>query len=481
MPTEADVLIAGGGPAGAACALRLSRYGFRVLLFDKGEGKRQHVGESLPSSLRVVLETLGIELPPEVVVARPPLHLVYWGEMQGGEPWSGLSERERSLLVWRGPFDRLLRDSAAAAGARLLTDAVSEVKRRPRGGVEIRTVRGRSYRGRFFIDASGRSGVVARSYRRKEVGFRTLALTGHFRTAEAAPPTLIEAFENGWIWTAPLANGLRDVTVMLDAPGPGSDREALFFRSLSKAPHAERLVASLEVSRAVRGIDATPYDARRFCASDFLLAGDAASFLDPLAAHGVHKAMDGALVAAIVTRTILERPASAEAAAQFYDQRERSIVRAITERLQGLYRQERRFAMRPFWRRRAEGERSESRSEKRWGWGRSALMEDRELAPASRPPLDPRARLRGRAALCEAPVLEGDFVERREVLMAPGAERPVRFLGTVCLPDLYKDVLSAGSALAGAGRSPAGVDRALQAVDWLYRRGYLEPGESKEL
>jgi flavin-dependent dehydrogenase len=481
MLVEADMLIAGGGPAGAACALRLSQYGFRVLLFDKGEGKRQHVGESLPSSLRVVLETLGIELPPEVMVARPPLHLVYWGPMQGGEPWSGLSERESSLLVWRGPFDRWLRDSAAAAGAGLVEDAVSEVKRRPRGGVEIRTVRGRSYRGRFFVDATGRSAVLSRSYRRKETGFRTLALTGHFRTAETEPPTLIEAFENGWIWTAPLANGLRDVTVMLDAPERGSDREALFFRSLSKAPHAERLVASLPVSGGIRGIDATPYDARRFCGGDFLLAGDAASFLDPLAAHGVHKAMDGALVAAIVARTILERPENAEAAAQFYDERERSIVRVITERLQGLYRQETRFAQRPFWRHRAEGERSESRSEKRWGWGPSALMEDRASAPSLRRPLDLRAPLRGRAAVCEAPVLEGDFVERREVLMAPGAERPVRFLGTVCLPDLYQDVLSAGSALEAAGRSPAGVDRALQAVDWLYRQGYLEPGESKEL
>jgi flavin-dependent dehydrogenase len=463
MPVEADMLIAGGGPAGAACALRLSQYGFRVLLFDKGEGKRQHVGESLPSSLRVVLETLGIELPPEVMVARPPLHLVYWGPMQGGEPWSGLSERESSLLVWRGPFDRWLRDSAAAAGAGLVEDAVSEVKRRPRGGVEIRTVRGRSYRGRFFVDATGRSAVLSRSYRRKETGFRTLALTGHFRTAETEPPTLIEAFENGWIWTAPLANGLRDVTVMLDAPERGSDREALFFRSLSKAPHAERLVASLPVSGGIRGIDATPYDARRFCGGDFLLAGDAASFLDPLAAHGVHKAMDGALVAAIVARTILERPENAEAAAQFYDERERSIVRVITERLQGLYRQETRFAQRPFWLRRS---------------GTASTREP--IHPPSRP-LDARAPLRGRAAVCEAPVLEGDFVERRKVLMAPGAERPVRFLGTVCLPDLYQDVLSAGSALEAAGRSPAGVDRALQAVDWLYRQGYLEPGESKEL
>lgn len=99
------MLIAGAGPAGASAAIRLSRLGHRVLLLDRGEKKRQHVGESLPSSIRVVLSALGIELPSELVVRRPPAHLVYWGEMQGGRSWSDVPERESSLLVWRGPFD----------------------------------------------------------------------------------------------------------------------------------------------------------------------------------------------------------------------------------------------------------------------------------------------------------------------------------------------------------------------------------------
>src|SRR3989304_2060247 len=88
---DADVLIAGGGPAGASSALRLSQYGHEVLLLDKGpkgDVKRQHVGESLPSSIRVVLTTLGLERPPELVVRRRPAHLAYWGEMQGGRPWA---------------------------------------------------------------------------------------------------------------------------------------------------------------------------------------------------------------------------------------------------------------------------------------------------------------------------------------------------------------------------------------------------------
>jgi len=462
---DADVLIAGGGPAGASCALRLSQYGHEVLLvdvLDRGEGKRQHVGESLPSSIRVVLATLGIELPPEVVVKRPPSHLVYWGGMQGGRSWVEVPERESSLLVWRGPFDRFLREAATAGGARLLSDAVSQVKR-SRGAVEIRTVGGAELRGRFFVDATGRSGVLARSYRRKERRFRTLALTGHFLTEETDSPTIVEGFDDGWIWTAPLANGLRDVTVMLEASERGSDRVSRFRSALGRAPNVSSLVSGASLEGSLRGIDATPYDASRFCGADFLLAGDAASFLDPLSAHGVHKAMDGALLAAVTAHTILQRPERASDASEFYHHRESAIYRITTERLRALYRQETRFETSLFWRKRSEGPVGE------------------EVPPVRRPPLSENAALRGSGAVSEAPVVEGDFIERREVLVAPGRQRPVRFLGAVCLPDLYKDVLSTGSALEAARRSPAGVELALAAVDWLYREGYLEPRDSPEL
>jgi flavin-dependent dehydrogenase len=459
---DADVLVAGGGPAGSSCALRLSQYGQRVLLFDLGHEKRQHVGESLPSSIRVVFSALGVDLPPEVMVQRPPTHLVYWGEMQGGSPWADVPDRESSLLVWRGPFDRFLREAAVSAGARLLPDAVSRVSR-SNDGVAVRTVSGAELRGRFFVDATGRSGVLARSYRRKEGRFRTLALTGHFRTEESSPPTIVEAFENGWVWTAPLANGLRDVTAMVDA-SEGADRTARFSSALESARNVRGLVSGAAREGPLRGIDATPYGASRFCGSDFLLVGDAASFLDPLSAHGVHKAMDGALLAAVAARTILERPERASDAAEFYNQRESSIYRVTTERLRALYRQETRFQASPFWKNRSEG---------------AAIAAD--ALPAPRPPLDTNRVLQGCGGLAEAPVVEGDFIERREVLVAPGQERPVRFLGSVCLPDLYRDVLATGSAREAARRSPAGLERALAAVDWLYRAGYLELRDSPEL
>jgi flavin-dependent dehydrogenase len=460
---DAEVLIAGAGPAGASASLRLSQLGHDVLLVDRGESKRQHVGESLPSSIRAVLATLGLELPPELVVPRPPTHLVYWGEMQGGRSWAEVPERESSLLVWRGPVDRFLRERAVAAGARLALDSVSHVSR-SEDSVEVRTHAGAVLRSRFFIDATGQAGVLARSFRRKERGFRTLALTGHFRTGEREPPTVIEAFEDGWVWTAPLANGLRDVTVMVDAPGKGSDRESLFTSALSRARNVSHLVSGTELEGALRGIDATPYDSRRFCDESFLLAGDAASFLDPLSAHGVHKAMDGAILAAVAAHTILERSERAADAAEFYNRREEEIYRITSDRLRRLYGQETRFASRPFWKKRSEGK---------------AAFE--AARPSTNVLPDIGAALQGVALVSQAPVVEGDFIERREVLIAPGRERPVRFLGPVCLPDLYKEVVATGSALEAAKRSPAGVERALAAVEWLCREGYLEPRDSTEL
>jgi flavin-dependent dehydrogenase len=455
-----DVAVVGAGPAGSSCALRLAQFGFRVALFDKGDSARQHVGESLPSSIRVVFSTLGLEVPEDAVVARPVEHLVFWGDMDGGRPPADAPGHETSFLVWRGPFDRFLAASAAKAGAIVIGGAVRRIHRHD-DGFWIDMGRG-TLGARFLVDASGRSGVLARSFREREKSFRTLALTSHFQTEEKTPPTLIEAFEGGWVWSAPLQNGLRDVTVMVDAPAGKRDRSALgrlFAGSLEKTLHARGLVFSAPPRGPLRGIDSTPYRSRAVCGPDFLLAGDAASFFDPLSGHGVHKAMDGALAAAAVLRTLLERPERARDALDFYAERERGIAEITSARLRDLYRRESRFREEPFWRNRSS-------------------PDPPAPAPAaiSKPPFEGSAILRAArdVSIAEAPVLEADFIERREVLIAPFQERPVRFLGSVRLPDLFREAVSAPSAFEAASRSPFGFEKAFTAIEWLYRSGYLE-------
>ena len=105
-----DVAVIGGGPAGASCAMRLQQFGLAVALFEKGEGRRQHVGESLPSSIRVVLESLELTLPDEVVEPRPR------STSSIGCPAAALERVSiKRPLVWRGPFDAFLRATASDA------------------------------------------------------------------------------------------------------------------------------------------------------------------------------------------------------------------------------------------------------------------------------------------------------------------------------------------------------------------------------
>ena len=449
-----DVAVIGGGPAGASCAMRLQQFGLAVALLEKGEGRRQHVGESVPSSIRVVLESLELTLPDEVVEPRPPEHFVYWGPMSGG---GARAHQETSLLVWRGPFDAFLRAAASERGVRVVEAPVSRVRPNEEGHA-LDYGDGETLACRFVIDASGRAGIVAKAYRHRVESLRTLALTGHFETGETSPPTIVETFADGWVWSAPLQNGLRDVTVMIDGDAVRArDRDAAYQAAIDGAPHIRSIIESSPRVDPVRGIDATPYSASRFCGRDFLLVGDAASFLDPLSAHGVHKAMDGALVAAAVARTILERPAMAEEAAGFYDGRERDIFSITRARLARLYRQEARYADRPFWTKRAVSD---------------------EPPPE---PKAPRAPLTPETPLCagdgvevvEGPVFESDYIERREVLVAPGMERPVRYLGAVLLPDLFRVAVTAGTAAQAARAAEGACEPVYAAIDWLYQQEYL--------
>jgi len=447
-----DVAVIGGGPAGACCAIKLAAIGYRVTLIDKGSGRNQHRGESLPSSIRVVVDALEIELPPSIVVARPPEHLVYWGEMQGESRPAAASET--SFLVWRGPFDALLRKTAVARGVRLEHAAVHR-QHRSGNGHEVHYGDGESLECRFLVDASGRAGVRARHYRRRETAFRTISQTAHFQTDEAAPPTIVEAIPDGWIWSAPLDNGLRDVTIMLDA-------YVSHQTALEASTVVRRLVGSSPLVEIVRGIDATPYSASRFCDRRVLLVGDAGSFLDPLSAHGVHKAMDGALIAATVIHTTLERPAMEADAAGFYDAREKAIYKVTMERLARLYAQESRYAAQPFWRKRARG---------------SAAAPS---MPDPRSPLRPEMKLRSAEGVevVDAPVLEGDFIERRAVLVGSDKARPVRFSGAISLPELFQQSCDAENAAAAARASGFRFDEAYRAIDWLYRSGFLQDAGS---
>ena len=55
-----DLAVNGGGPAGAVVAKQLAELNFKICLVERKAFPRSHVGESMPPSIRPLLDSIGL-------------------------------------------------------------------------------------------------------------------------------------------------------------------------------------------------------------------------------------------------------------------------------------------------------------------------------------------------------------------------------------------------------------------------------------
>ena len=60
LATRYDCIVIGAGPAGCTAAALIAREGFEVLLLEREQGPRFHVGESLMPETFWTLQRLGV-------------------------------------------------------------------------------------------------------------------------------------------------------------------------------------------------------------------------------------------------------------------------------------------------------------------------------------------------------------------------------------------------------------------------------------
>ena len=451
----ADVAVAGAGPAGALAARQLARFGFRVVLIHSPRLRRQHLGESLSASAPRFLASYGLELPESVYAPRPADHFVRWGGREDRipvQPEAGGGEGQR--LVRRDRLDDWALAEARRAGALIVEGSVTggsaELRVRRREGEDLVVTP------RAAVDATGRSGALTRGERALP-SHRTTAITGHF-TPGPECATLIASFEEGWVWSAPVVDGRRDVTVVVDAEAaadPGrAFREAV--RRVDIAKFAD--FAAADEKEKLRAADVTPYALPTAADEGFppIAVGDAASALDPLTGLGTMKAMDSGLTAAVVLRTALERPTDAALAFGFHRDKERGLAEESAVRTAAFYAEETRFAARRFWRRRSR---------------------PAPPPPAPPPPLAPDTRLvpAPGAAIARRGILEGDWIVPAEVLTLPGRPRPAHQFRGIALAELFRTASSRGSFRRALDAFPAPQPAVTAALSWLVRERFLLP------
>lgn len=156
---EADVIVAGAGPAGATAALRLARAGVRVLMVERYPLPRQKpCGGGISTRALTRFPWLAQSL------SRIPTHPVSSLYLEGPsrDTFRMQTRGPAILLIRRIEFDHLLASLAVEAGARLLAPAAIAQARQDADGVTLRTRDGRELRAPMVIAADGVNSVIAR-------------------------------------------------------------------------------------------------------------------------------------------------------------------------------------------------------------------------------------------------------------------------------------------------------------------------------
>jgi len=336
-----DVVVIGGGPAGSTAATMLARQGWRVTLFERERFPREHIGESLLPASMPVFEELGVldAIRAAGFLPKSGASMV-WGKDR--ERWSWyFSETNRqyptSFQVWRPDFDKILLDNARGKGVEVLEghrvldvlwegNRATGVRVAPPGGPELRVP------ARYVVDASGQSGIIgrARSLRQPDDSFQNLAVYAYYEGAERLPGPdstniLIESFENGWFWAIPLHTGRMSVGAVVDhrlgqegirAAGP----DAFLAAQVAATTHTSHMLRTAKMVSGPHVLRDWSYVSTEVSGDGWVLAGDAACFIDPLFSSGVHLALTAGTLAAALVNTALRDPQLAAEARPVYQQ-----------------------------------------------------------------------------------------------------------------------------------------------------------------
>ncbi|WDV49071.1 tryptophan 7-halogenase [Streptomyces coeruleorubidus] len=363
-----EVIVAGGGPAGAVAALVLARAGRRVLLVDKGTGGPAsspfRIGETLLPAARPLLHDLGLW--PEFATG-PHLRCVGTYASWGSKQLHGRSHLHdphgHGWHLDRTRFDAFLRSAAGTAGAELRrAEAVPHLTHVGDRRVLIRgDGRLEEVRCDWVVDATGRRAVIGRRRGRRRKQDRLMAvfalfgrrLPGH-RTEDAELRTLVEAVPGGWWYTARVPAG-RLVAYLTDADLTDSALRT-----------AEGFLDAIGTTRHVRirldGYDPAHAPAPRWTAAHglrlspaagpgWIAAGDAALAFDPLSSQGILTALHTGARAGRTVDLCLSGETAALADYSLFLQR---ITDAYERHHAETYGQEQRWPEHPFWERRQQ-------------------------------------------------------------------------------------------------------------------------------
>ena len=309
-----DVTVIGGGLAGLAATLHLAKAGLRVVCIEPRSGARQPVGESLDWSTPGLLAGLGIS-PPDLLDPgfatwkRGVTLRLKDGSAKKYFPrdWLGrppFNVELSTLHVDRAYLDQHLINLAAAQGVVFSHDHAASIERDGSRILAVRTALGERLTSPWFIDASGyATSLLAREFGLESIayGVRKVAIWTYFAVPASGEGTTICIGPDAgdcveWLWEIPITPSITSVGFVATADHIkerrklGQTVEDILSQQLSQSLRFAELLAAgwTAVPRTVTFACRTYKDVAGL---NWLIAGEAASLVDPITSNGVTAAL----------------------------------------------------------------------------------------------------------------------------------------------------------------------------------------------
>ena len=323
-----DVVVIGGGPAGATVSTLLAQQGCRVELFERERFPRFHIGESLIPETYWVLKRLNMlsKLQASHFVKKYSVQFVNASGKLSAPFYFSDNKPHVCSQTWqvaRSEFDQMMLENArehgvtAHEGVRVL-DVLFDPSTSLRAGdaravgVRIRDQDGkpREVRAKVVVDASGQAGLIQNRLRLRvwdpilNKGAIWTYWEGAYRDTgrdEGATLVLQTVNKNGWFWYIPLHNDIVSAGVVapFDYLFKGRVNFAQTYdEEVERCPVVKERVST---AKRITGYFATKdysYRSKQAAGDGWVLAGDAFGFLDPLYSSGVLLALKSGEMAA---------------------------------------------------------------------------------------------------------------------------------------------------------------------------------------
>ncbi|MFN8854580.1 MAG: NAD(P)/FAD-dependent oxidoreductase [Planctomycetaceae bacterium] len=310
--TDYDVIVIGGGPAGATAATLIAQQGHRVVLFERDHFPRFHIGESLIPQTYWVLKRLNMleKLKGSHFVKKYSVQFIS-DKGRLSEPfyfWDhNPHDSSQTWQVRRCEFDHLMLQNAREHGVEAFEGArVYDVLMEGNRAVGVRVSIGKEapieeIRAKVVIDASGQQTMLLGKLglRDWDPVLKKAALWTYFKGAQREPGrdeggTIVMQTEGkkGWFWYIPLHDDMVSVGVVagydhLFKNRHTTDFETLFAEEVARCPGVQPRIANAQRCDAFRAQKEYSYRSRQASGDGWVIVGDAFGFLDPLYSSGI--------------------------------------------------------------------------------------------------------------------------------------------------------------------------------------------------